>query len=98
MYKFLDKVNNVQDLKCLSIDELPDLCDDIRSFITDKVAKNGGHLAPNLGIVELTVALHYMFDSPKDKIIFDVGHQCYTHKILTGRKNEFDTLRKLDRS
>ena len=82
MYSFLDKVNNINDLKKLKIKELPGLCDDIRSFLVDKISKTGGHLAPNLGVVELTVALHYVFNSPKDKIIFDVGHQCYVHKIL----------------
>ena len=93
MYSFLDKVNSVEDLKKLNINELPDLCNDIRSFIIDNVSKTGGHLAPNLGVVELTVALHYIFNSPDDKIIFDVGHQCYTHKILTGRKEQFNNLR-----
>lgn len=96
MYNVLDKVNNINDLKKLNTKELPDLCSDIRSFLVDKVSKTGGHLAPNLGVVELTVALHYVFNSPKDKVIFDVGHQCYVHKILTGRKNKFNTLRKLN--
>lgn len=96
MYNVLDKVNNISDLKKLNTKELPDLCSDIRSFLVDKISKTGGHLAPNLGVVELTVALHYVFNSPKDKIIFDVGHQCYVHKILTGRKNKFNTLRKLN--
>ncbi|MBO5178837.1 MAG: 1-deoxy-D-xylulose-5-phosphate synthase [Clostridia bacterium] len=96
MYSVLDKVNNINDLKKLNTKELPDLCTDIRSFLVDKVSKTGGHLAPNLGVVELTVALHYVFNSPKDKVIFDVGHQCYVHKILTGRKNKFNTLRKLN--
>lgn len=96
MYNVLDKVNNVKDLKKLNTKELPDLCSDIRSFLVDKISKTGGHLAPNLGVVELTVALHYVFNSPNDKLIFDVGHQCYVHKILTGRKNKFTTLRKLN--
>ena len=96
MYSVLDKVNNINDLKKLNTKELPDLCSDIRSFLVDKVSKTGGHLAPNLGVVELTIALHYIFNSPKDKVIFDVGHQCYVHKILTGRKNKFNTLRKLN--
>ena len=96
MYSILDKVNNINDLKKLNTKELPDLCSDIRSFLVDKISKTGGHLAPNLGVVELTVALHYIFNSPKDKVIFDVGHQCYVHKILTGRKNKFNTLRKLN--
>ena len=96
MYNYLDKVNSPEDLKKVDINELPGLCDDIRSFIIDNISKTGGHLAPNLGVVELTTALHYVFNSPDDKIIFDVGHQCYTHKILTGRKDKFSTLRKSD--
>ena len=96
MYKFLDNINNTNDLKNLNINDLPNLCSEIRDFLINKVSKTGGHLAPNLGIVELTVALHYIFNSPDDKIIFDVGHQCYVHKILTGRKAGFDTLRKFN--
>lgn len=95
-YKTLDKVNNIDDLKKLDKSELPNLASDIRAFLIENVAKTGGHLAPNLGVVELTIALHYVFNSPADKIIFDVGHQCYVHKILTGRKNKFSTLRKLN--
>jgi 1-deoxy-D-xylulose-5-phosphate synthase len=94
MPKILDGVNSPADLKRLSPDKLPALSDEIRSLIVDVVSKNGGHLASNLGVVELTVALHYVFDSPRDKIIWDVGHQCYTHKILTGRKDRFPTLRR----
>lgn len=96
MYKVLDNINSVTDLKKLKKEELIDLCTDIRSFLVENVSKTGGHLAPNLGVVELTVALHYIFNSPNDKIIFDVGHQAYVHKILTGRKDRFDSLRKLD--
>lgn len=95
-YQYLDKVNSLTDLKALSKKELPYLAKDIRKFLVDNISKTGGHLAPNLGIVELTIAMHYIFNSPSDKIIFDVGHQCYVHKILTGRKNEFTTLRKLN--
>lgn len=94
MYKFLDNINNTKDLKKLNIEDLPKLCTEIRDFLVHKVSKTGGHLAPNLGVVELTIALHYIFNSPEDKIIFDVGHQCYVHKILTGRKDKFDSLRK----
>ena len=83
-------------LKELSINELEQLCSDIRKFIIDNVSKTGGHLSSNLGVIEATVALHYVFNSPIDKIIFDVGHQCYTHKILTGRSSEFVKLRKKD--
>ena len=82
-------------LKKYSIKELNTLCSDIREFVIDNLSKTGGHVASNLGIVELTVALHYVFDSPKDKIIFDVGHQSYIHKILTGRADKFKTLRQL---
>ncbi|EIW01247.1 1-deoxy-D-xylulose-5-phosphate synthase [Thermoanaerobacter siderophilus SR4] len=76
--------------------DFPLLCEEIRQFLIEKVSKTGGHLASNLGIVELTVALHYVFNSPVDKIIWDVGHQCYVHKIITGRKDQFDTLRKFN--
>ena len=93
MPKILDRVNSPDDLKRVPADELPALADEIRSLIIDVVSKNGGHLASNLGVVELTLALHYVFDSPRDKILWDVGHQCYTHKILTGRKDRFPTLR-----
>ena len=95
-YTTLDKVDNIDDLKKLNKDELPNLAEDIRHFLVDNVSKTGGHLAPNLGVVELTIALHYVFNSPNDKIIFDVGHQCYVHKILTSRKKDFPTLRKLN--
>lgn len=94
MYKVLNKINNPQDLKKLSKDEINVLCTEIREFLVEKVTKSGGHLASNLGVVELTIALHLVYDMPKDKIIWDVGHQSYVHKILTGRKSRFDTLRK----
>ncbi|MCK4552511.1 MAG: 1-deoxy-D-xylulose-5-phosphate synthase, partial [Tenericutes bacterium] len=83
-------------IKKLSIDELNELASDIRSFIIEKVSEQGGHLSSNLGIVELTIAIHRVFDSPNDKIIFDVGHQSYVHKILTGRAAGFDKLRKFE--
>lgn len=94
MYELLDKIKSPDNLKGLSLRELNDLCGEIREFLIDSVSKTGGHLASNLGVVELTVALHTVFDAPKDKIIFDVGHQSYVHKILTGRKDKFDTLRQ----
>ncbi|HIE09177.1 MAG TPA: 1-deoxy-D-xylulose-5-phosphate synthase, partial [Armatimonadetes bacterium] len=94
MARILDKVKGPKDLKRLSLAELEQLCGELREEITSVVSKTGGHLAPNLGVVELTVALHYVFESPKDKIIFDVGHQCYAHKLLTGRKERFHTLRQ----
>ncbi|MCM3747308.1 1-deoxy-D-xylulose-5-phosphate synthase [Paenibacillus pasadenensis] len=90
----LDKLNGPQDLKSLSVPELEQLAGEIRDFLVNKLSVTGGHLAPNLGVVELTLAMHYLFDSPKDKFIFDVGHQSYVHKILTGRMDRFDTLRK----
>ena len=90
----LDRINSPADLKQLSIDQLETLAGEIRSFLIEKLSKTGGHLAPNLGVVELTLALHYLYDSPRDKLIFDVGHQSYVHKILTGRKDRFDTLRQ----
>jgi 1-deoxy-D-xylulose-5-phosphate synthase len=94
MAKKLDAVNSPADLKRLSVQDLGTLAAEIRALILETVSKNGGHLASNLGVVELTLALHYVFDSPKDKIIWDVGHQCYTHKILTGRKEKFAGLRR----
>lgn len=90
---YLENVNSPKDIKKLNIDELYALCDEIRELMIDTVSKNGGHLASNLGAVELTVAMHKVFNSPSDQFIFDVGHQCYTHKILTGRKDSFSTLR-----
>lgn len=85
----------IPQLKSMSKGELHSLCDELRGRIIDTVMNNGGHLASNLGMVELTVALHYVFDFPSDKIIFDVGHQCYSHKLLSGRASKFNTLRKL---
>ena len=81
-------------LKRLNIKELEQLSKEIRDFLIKKLSKTGGHIGPNLGVVELTIALHRCFNSPKDKIIWDVGHQCYVHKILTGRAGQFDTLRQ----
>ena len=89
-----EKIQGPNDVKKLSEEELPVLADEIRQFIIDKVSDNGGHLASNLGVVELTIALHRCLNFPEDKLIWDVGHQSYTHKILTGRKDGFDTLRK----
>ncbi|GFO68334.1 1-deoxy-D-xylulose-5-phosphate synthase 1 [Geomonas limicola] len=93
MYKYLSKINQPGDLKKLTEEELSTLADEVRAFLLETVTKTGGHLASNLGCVELTIALHYCFDSPKDKIIWDVGHQAYTHKILTGRRDKFHTQR-----
>lgn len=88
------KMNLPADLKKLSTAQCEELCGDIRKILIDTVSKNGGHLASNLGTVELTMAIHRVFESPKDKIVWDVGHQAYTHKILTGRLKEFKTLRQ----
>lgn len=96
MYNQLNKINNIDNLKKLNIIEKEELAEEIRDFIIKKVAKTGGHLASNLGTVELTIALHDVFEAPEDKIIWDVGHQTYTHKILTGRKDKFNTLRQLN--
>lgn len=94
--KLLDTIEQPRDLKAMSVSQLDHLAAEIRQLIIHTIAKNGGHLAPNLGVVELTLALHKVFDSPKDKFIWDVGHQAYVHKILTGRKERFSTIRQLD--
>ena len=89
----LDSISQPSDLQNLTADQLDELCEEIRAFILEKVSKTGGHLSPNLGVVELTIALHRVFDSPRDRLIWDVGHQAYVHKLLTGRADRFDTLR-----
>ena len=94
-YKYLPKINSPADLRLLSIGELPTVCEELRSDIIDELADNPGHFASSLGTVELTVALHYVFDTPADRIVWDVGHQAYGHKILTGRREAFSTNRKL---
>ena len=94
MNKILDNINSPKDLKKLNLEEKNKLCKEIREMIIDVTSKNGGHVASNLGVVELTVALHSVFNTPQDKIIYDVGHQCYVHKILTGRKESFKNIRK----
>ncbi len=91
----LEKINQPNDIKNISREELPVLAQEIRSFLIDKLSVTGGHLASNLGVIELTMALHLTFSLPRDKIVWDVGHQSYTHKILTGRREGFDSLRKL---
>lgn len=90
----LQQVNSPDDLKKLDFGQLERLCAEIREFLIESVSKTGGHLSSNLGVIELTVALHRVFSSPKDLFVFDVGHQCYTHKLLTGRRNEFTGLRQ----
>ncbi|MET3210613.1 UNVERIFIED_CONTAM: 1-deoxy-D-xylulose-5-phosphate synthase [Paenibacillus sp. PvR008] len=92
----LPHIKQPGDLKSLSVQELDSLAEEIRSFLIEKLSVTGGHLASNLGVVELTIALHYCYNSPKDKMIYDVGHQAYVHKILTGRMDRFDTLRQRD--
>lgn len=94
--KYLDKISSPDDLKQLNIKQLSVLAEEIRSFIVHSISKTGGHLASNLGVVELTIALHYCFDCPRDEIVWDVGHQSYVHKLLTGRRDKFGTLRRKD--
>ena len=96
MYKYLDNINKPSDLKRLSLIEMDELAKEIRKFLIKSVSKTGGHLASNLGVVELTLALHSVYDTTKDKIVFDVGHQSYVHKLLTGRKEKFSTLRQYE--
>ena len=91
--RILESLNTPNDIKNMSIAELYSLCEELRRFLLSNVSKTGGHLASNLGVVEITVAIHNVFDTDKDRIVFDVGHQCYTHKILTGRREGFANLR-----
>jgi 1-deoxy-D-xylulose-5-phosphate synthase len=91
--KYLDRINSPEDLKALSLEELQTLSEEIRKYIIEVISIRGGHLASSLGCVEITLALHYVFDSPRDKIVYDVGHQSYTHKIVTGRREEFNRIR-----
>ena len=90
----LDIINSPDDLKCISIEELTQLSSELRSDMIDIVSQTGGHLGAGLGVVELSIAIHYVFDTPNDRLIWDVGHQAYPHKILTGRRNLMSTLRK----
>jgi len=90
----IEKIKSPQDLKSFTIEELNTLAEELRSLIVERVSKNGGHLASNLGVVEITIALHHVFNSPRDKFIWDVGHQSYSHKLLTGRYEDFHTLRQ----
>ena len=93
-YKYLDNINFPSDIKKLSQSELKFLAEEVRKEMISAVSETGGHLGAGLGVVELTVALHYIFNTPNDKLIWDVGHQSYPHKILTGRKDRIRTLRK----
>ena len=90
----LEKIDSPADLKTLERDQLPALAAEIRKVIVSVVSETGGHLAPSLGAVELAIAIHYVFDAPTDRIIWDVGHQAYAHKLLTGRRKQFHTLRQ----
>ena len=92
----LNRISGPADLRDLSFSELETLSAQIRKFLVTKVSKTGGHLGPNLGVVELTLAIHRVFDSPRDPILWDTGHQTYVHKIVTGRAESFDTLRQVD--
>lgn len=96
MYHILNQVDNTEDLKKLNILEKQELAKDLRELVIDTVSKTGGHLASNLGVVEITIALHSVFNTPKDKIVWDVGHQTYVHKIITGRREQLNTLRQLN--
>ena len=90
----LQRIVSPSDVRALPQERLEDLASEIRDFLVEKVSATGGHLGPNLGVVELTIALHRVFESPKDPLIFDTSHQSYVHKILTGRADKFDTLRQ----
>ena len=92
-YPLLDGINSPSDLKKLNKSNIPALCSEIREFLVENTKERGGHLASNLGVVELTLAIHTVFDSPTDHIIFDVGHQSYVHKLITGRRAAFNNLR-----
>ena len=94
MKKLLDNINFPSDLRKLEKNKLKDVCNELRNEVIEAVSETGGHLGAGLGVIEMTVALHYVFNTPKDKLVWDVGHQCYPHKILTGRKDRIKTLRK----
>ena len=92
--KYLDTINSPADLRQLPVSALPEVCAEVRQFIIEELSHNPGHLGSSLGAIELTVALHYVFDTPDDRIVWDVGHQAYAHKILTGRRERFHTNRQ----
>ena len=93
--ELLSSITYPDDLRRLNVEQLPQLCDELRRDIVNELSVNPGHLASSLGVVELTTALHYVFNTPEDRIVWDVGHQAYGHKILTGRREQFSTNRKL---
>ena len=92
----LDSIHSPEDIRALDQNQLPQLCKELRQFLLENVSKTGGHFSSNLGVVELTVAIHRVFDTAHDRLVFDVGHQAYVHKALTGRQALFSTLRQLD--
>ena len=94
-FELLDKIKYPEDLRKLDVEQLPQLCQELRQDIIEEVSVNPGHFASSLGVVELTVALHYVYNTPEDRIVWDVGHQAYAHKLLTGRREQFFTNRKL---
>src|SRR6201988_4926756 len=96
MNRYLDMVDNPTHVKKLTVEQLQALAGEIRHELITVLSRTGGHLGPNLGVVELTLALHHVFTTPKDKFVWDVSHQVYVHKLLTGRKNKFDTIRTTD--
>src|SRR6266404_2324514 len=96
MGRYLDMINSPADIKLLTMEQLQTLAQEIRDELITVLSKTGGHLAPNLGVVELTIALHRVFSTPKDKFVWDVSHQVYVHKLLTGRKGRFHTIRTTD--
>ncbi len=94
MTRILDTINGPEQLRELTVPQMELLAKEIRREIIEKVSVRGGHLAPNLGVVELTMALHYVFDTPDDQLVWDIGHQAYVHKLLTGRRDQFHTIRQ----
>lgn len=97
-YNLLQQIDSPADLRRLTVKQLPELCDELRHFIIEQLSSHPGHLASSLGTVELTVALHYVFNTPNDRLVWDVGHQAYGHKILTGRREQFHTNRQMGAS
>src|SRR5579864_2551061 len=95
-YPILDRINGPADIKKCNLEELTQLAVDVRSKLVDTISGIGGHFAPNLGVVELTIGLHYIFNSPHDKIVWDTGHQSYPHKLLTGRRDRLDTVKQYE--
>jgi 1-deoxy-D-xylulose-5-phosphate synthase len=95
-YPRLSRINTPHDLRGFPEDELPAIADELRAYLVESVSRSGGHFGAGLGVIELTVALHYLYETPVDRLVWDVGHQCYPHKILTGRRDRIDTVKKKD--